>query len=143
MDKEYLSIKEFAAAVGVSPQYVYNQLNKKLKNYCVVVDKKKMLEKSALALFEKKEKDDNIQQVEQQLNNKLIESLEKQIEVDLQQLQEKDKQIAMLQQNLEQCQKLLDKEQYLHAIEIQRAKELEDKMASGSEEQPKKWWKFW
>ena len=143
MDKEYLSIKEFAAAVGVSQQYVYNQLNKKLKNYCIVVENKKMLKKSALELFEKKEKESEIQQVEQQLNNKLIEALEKRIEEQMQQLQEKDKQIANLQQSLDQSQQLLDQAQKLHAIEVQRVKELEDKAAAVPEEPEKKKWWFW
>ena len=46
MEKGYLSIKEFAEAVGMTQQGVYKQLNKKLKPYLKVVENKKMLEKS-------------------------------------------------------------------------------------------------
>ena len=60
MEKEYLSIKDFAQAVGISQQAVYKQLNNKLQPYLKVVDNKKMLEKSALKLFEKEEKNSNV-----------------------------------------------------------------------------------
>lgn len=42
MNQEYLSIKEFAAAVGVSQQAIYKQLNNKLKPYLKMVDNKKI-----------------------------------------------------------------------------------------------------
>ena len=120
MDKEYLTIKEFAAAVGVSQQAIYKQLNNKLKPYLKVVENKKMLEKSALELFKKEEK---INEVEQQLINMLQTELNA-----------KNEQIERLQQALDQAQKL-------HAMEKQRVLELEDKMAAAAEEEPKKkWW---
>lgn len=136
MEKDYLSIKEFAAAVGVSQQYIYNQLNKKLNNYLIIVENKKMLKKSALELFEKKEIEEKIQLVEQpvanQLNDKIIDLLQAELEEKGQQLREKDKQIAELQ-------KALDQAQRLHAMDKQRILELEDKAA----EPKKKWWRFW
>lgn len=140
MNKDYLTIKEFAATVGVSQQAIYKQLNNKLKTYLKIVDNKKMLEKSALKLFEAKE---NLNQVEQQLNNKLndklIDMLQKELEEKGQQLKEKDKQIAELNKALDQAQKL-------HAMDKQRILELEDKTAEPEEpiQEPtkKKWWKF-
>lgn len=114
MEKEYLSIKDFAQAVGISQQAVYKQLNNKLQPYLKVVDNKKMLEKSALKLFEKEEKNSN---VEQQLINMLNENLE----VLKKQLEEKDKTIASLNENLK-------REQELHGIEKARTKELQDKL---------------
>ena len=126
MEKEYLSIKEFAAAVGVSQQAIYKQLNNKLKPYLKVVDNKKMLEKSAVSLFNKEQKTN---EVEQQLINMLQTELN-----------EKNKQIAELQ-------KLLDQAQRLHAAEKQRVLELEDKMAAEQtqeqEQQAKKKWFKW
>lgn len=126
MEKEYLSIKEFAAAVGISPQAVYKQLNNKLKPYLKTVDGKKTIEKSALSLFEKEPKTN---EVEQQLINMLQTELN-----------EKNKQIAELQ-------KLLDQAQRLHAAEKQRVLELEDKMAAEQtqeqEQQTKKKWFKW
>lgn len=126
MEKEYLSIKEFATAAGVSQQAIYKQLNNKLKTYLKVVDNKKMLEKSALSLFMKEEKSNG---VEQQLINMLQTELN-----------EKNKQIAELQ-------KLLDQAQRLHAAEKQRVLELEDKMAAEQiqeqeQKEKKKWFKW-
>lgn len=126
MEKEYLSIKEFAAAVGVSQQAIYKQLNNKLKPYLKLVDNKKMLEKTALSLFEKEEK---INGVEQQLINMLQNELNK-----------KNEQIAELQ-------KLLDQAQKLNAMDKQKILELEDKMAAEQtqeqEQQTKKKWFKW
>lgn len=51
MDKEYLTIKEFAAAAGVSNKAIYQQLNGRLKEYCKVEHGVKMLEAKALQLF--------------------------------------------------------------------------------------------
>ena len=125
MMNDYLSIKEFAKATGLSQQAIYTQLNNKLKTYLKVVDNKKMLEKSALSLFVKEEKSNG---VEQQLINMLQTELN-----------EKNKQIAELQ-------KLLDQAQRLHAAEKQRVLELEDKMATEQtqeqeQQEKKKWWK--
>lgn len=125
MMNDYLSIKEFAKATGLSQQAIYKQLNNKLKTYLKVVDNKKMLEKSALSLFVKEEKSNG---VEQQLINMLQTELN-----------EKNKQIAELQ-------KLLDQAQRLHAAEKQRVLELEDKMATEQtqeqeQQEKKKWWK--
>ena len=119
MEKEYLSIKEFAAAVGVSQQAIYKQLNNKLKPYLKVVDSKKMLEKSALSLFSREDKKT---EVEQQLINMLQTELNK-----------KNEQIAELQ-------RLLDQAQKLHAMDKQRILELEDKAAEVQAK--KKWWQL-
>lgn len=126
MEKEYITIKDFATAAGVSQQAIYKQLNNKLKPYLKVVDSKKMLEKSALSLFCREEKSNG---VEQQLINMLQTELN-----------EKNKQIAELQ-------KLLDQAQRLHAAEKQRVLELEDKMATEQiqeqeQQTKKKWWQF-
>ena len=130
MNQEYLSIKEFAAAVGVSQQAIYKQLNNKLKPYLKVVDNKKMLEKSALSLFLKEEKTNG---VEQQLLNLLQTELNEKTE----QLKAKDKQIEDLLKALDQAQKL-------NAMDKQKILELEDKMAADKQEpeEPvkKKWW---
>ena len=122
MNKDYLTIKEFAKEVGISQQAVYKQLNNKLKPYLKEVDNKKMLEKSALELF-KKQPETN--QVEQQLINMLQTELNK-----------KNEQIEKLQQALDQAQKL-------HAMDKQRILELEYKAEEEPEEPiKKKWWQF-
>ena len=128
MDKEYLSIKEFAELAGVSQQAIYKQLNNKLKKYLKVVDNKKMLNKSALELFKKQE---NSSTVEQQLINMLQTELN-----------QKNEQIATLQ-------KLLDQEQQLHAMARQELKLLEEKNQEPevvepepTEPEKKSWWKI-
>lgn len=134
MEKEYLSIKEFAAVVGVSQQAIYKQLNNRLKSYLKVVDGKKMLEKSALDLFKKKENSIDMQQ-------QLLNMLQTELNEKNQQLNEKDKQISELQ-------KLLDQAQKLNAMDKQKILELEDKMAAADQKQSqeveepikKKWW---
>ena len=151
MDKEYLSVKEFAAAAGLTPQAVYKKLNNQLKPYFKMVDGKKTIEKSALELFDRSsETTTSSATVEQQLINMLQTELNK-----------KNEQIAELQ-------KALDQEQRLHAMSQQRLLELEDKQhtkeskndsesnidsnvsaepekteAAAVSEQNVPWWKFW
>lgn len=133
MKKEYISIKEFAETVGMTQQGVYKQLNKKLKPYLKVVNNKKMLDKTALELFKSdhgsQQVEQPLNQVEQQLNNKLIEMLQTELD-------RKNEQIAELQ-------KLLDQSQKLHAMDKQRLLELECKEEPTEQEEPtkKKWWK--
>lgn len=124
MEKEYISIKEFASRVGVSQQAIYKQLNNKLKKHLTEVEGKKMLDISALKIFEKKQ---NESKVEQQLNNKLLDMLQAELEA-------KDKQIAELQ-------KLLDQEQQLRMVEHKRVLELEQKEQEAAKEQNGIFWR--
>lgn len=127
MENNYLSIKDFAIAVGISRQAVYKQLNNKLQPYLKVVDGKKMIEKSAFVLFEKQ---DDVKQVEQQRDNQLTEKL---IDMLQKELDEKNQQIAELQ-------RLLDQAQKLNAMDKQKILELEDKMAAEPEPSKKGFW---
>lgn len=127
MENKYLSIKDFAAAIGVTKQAVYKQLNNKLQPYLKVVDGKKMIEKSALSLFDKKPE---VNQEEQQTNNQLTEKL---IAMLQKELDEKNQQIAELQ-------KLLNQAQQLNAMDKQKILELEDKMAAEPETPKKSFW---
>lgn len=134
MNKEYITVKEFAEILGVSTQYVYKQLNNKLQPYCKVVGNKKMLKKSAISVLAKKEDaTEVVQQLNNQLNGeinaKLIEMLENELNEKGNQLKEKDKQIAELQKALDQAQKL-------HAMDKQRIQELEYKKEDEKEEEP-------
>lgn len=113
--KEYLTVAEFAAAAGVSKQYIYKQLNQKstkLNNYCSTIGNKKMIEKSALSDIFGVE---DFNQVEQQLNNNLdgaayddtlLQSL-------IEQLAEKDRQLKEKDKQIEQLLKLHDQQQQL------------------------------
>lgn len=108
-EKEYLSVKEFAAAAGITTQAVYKQLNNQLQGRFKADGKKKLIEKSALSLFEKKDEQPVANQLQTELYNQLRN-----------QLQEKDAQIALLQ-------KLLDQEQQLNLVANKRVLELENR----------------
>lgn len=129
MEKEYLSIKEFAKAVGISQQAVYKQLNNKLKEYLKVVDGKKMLDIKALELY--KTNDDSTKNStscttdEQQLINWLKEEIK-----------EKNKQIALLQAQIEKEQQLLNQEQQLRMVEQQKYLELQSKYEEQDNQEP-------
>ena len=157
MDKEYLSIKEFADLAGVSRQAVYKQLNNQLTPYLKVIDGKKMLDKSGLELFEKQDDckpvdNDFVNQLVNQLTIELTEKGQQLNEKD-KQISEKDKQIAEKDKQIAALQKVLDQEQHLHALALQRVTELEDKQQSQDEDVPedhkpdpeegKHWWQFW
>ena len=133
MEKEYLSIKDFANEVGVSQQAIYKQLNNKLKPYLRVVENKKMLEKTALSLFSKDEK---CNEVEQQLIN----FLQTELNVLRSELNAKNEQIRELQKALEKEQHSLSQAQMLNAMDKQKILELEDKQQKNSEK--KKWWQL-
>ena len=52
MDKEYLTVKEFARERKCSTQYVYRLLQTKLQPYVVVVEGKKLISAKAFEVFE-------------------------------------------------------------------------------------------
>lgn len=150
MSKELYTVKEFAAAVGVSPQAVYKQLDKKLAIYVTEVDGKKMLKKEALEVFDPQP---DIQQVEQpsQQNDQLLSTLKTTIEALQKQLEAKDKQINKLSDLLEQSQENLKLEKQSAILERQKVFELEAAIDDTTEQQnqdepeppQKNWWKFW
>ena len=72
-EKKYLSIKEFAAAAGVSNKAIYQQLSGRLKEYCKVEHGVKMLDSEALQVFYA----DNIQDLNQ-VSSQVESSLESQ-----------------------------------------------------------------
>lgn len=84
---EYIGISEFAKRVKVSKQAVYQQLDKKLKPYLIVIDGKKKLNIKAISEVYDKQSEEIDKEVEQEENNKLIDIL-------TQQLMEKDKQLT-------------------------------------------------
>ena len=99
MDNEYLSIKDFASRAGVSPQAIYQRLNKDLKPFLETRNGKKVLSVQALPENRIKEKS----RIYQSSENKdiLINTL-------LNQLETKDQQIQALTD-------ALTAEQRLHA----------------------------
>lgn len=128
-NKDYMSIKDFALKVGVSQQAIYKQLNNKLNKYLKVVENKKYIHISALKEY--LDIEDNSTNEQQLLN-----LLQTTIDTLKEQLQEKDKQIANFQ-------KQLDQEQQLRAIDKQKIEVLEQKEPqeeTPQDKQKKKWW---
>ena len=56
---EYLTVKEFAAAAGVSQQYIYKILNTILKPYTKTINKRKMIDKEGLKVIVKENSTDD------------------------------------------------------------------------------------
>ena len=53
MKKEYISIREFAARANISRQGAYKIINKKLQNYCKIIENKKYIDISAVEKLQK------------------------------------------------------------------------------------------
>ena len=87
---EYITVKEFASRAGVSPQAVYQRIDKDLNKFFKVVDGKKMLSSEGLSVFNSKEVEKELNQAVD--NNALLETLK----VLTEQLKVKDQQITDL-----------------------------------------------
>lgn len=147
--EQYITVSEFSKRANVTRQYVYQQLDKKLKEYVKVVDNKKMLNIKALELFTQEEDCKVVeQQFSQQLNNQ-VDSLNKQIESLLDQLKAKDEQIKDLSTMVKQEQALhLATQQKLLLLEQKQEHQEQPKEEDTQLDQPvesakKQWWKFW
>lgn len=148
--EQYITVSEFSKRANVTRQYVYQQLDKKLKEFVKVVDNKKMLNIKALELFNQGEDCKVVeQQFSQQLNNQ-VDSLNKQIESLLDQLKAKDEQIKDLSTMVKQeqalhlatQQKLLLLEQK-HQEHQEQPKEEDAQLDQPVESAKRQWWKFW
>lgn len=105
--KEVLSIKEVSRIANVSCQSIYQQLDKKLKPYLIIVDNKKKLKKSVLEeIYGIKENQQTEQRIEQETDKILIKQNQQLIDMLQKELEEKNKQIADLQRLLNQQQQL-------------------------------------
>ena len=133
---DLMTIKEFAAAAGVTQQAIYKQVGNKLQNYVVQVDNRKMLKVQALkevygieveeyTSTVKQKVGNDFNQVEQpsetQENDKIVDILEKE-------LQEKNQQIADLPRQIESLTKLVDQQQQLSLMDRKKILELENKL---------------
>lgn len=147
--EQYITVSEFSKRANVTRQYVYQQLDKKLKEFVKVVDNKKMLNIKGLELFTQEEDCKVVeQQFSQQLNNQ-VDSLNKQIESLLDQLKAKDEQIKDLSTMVKQEQALhLATQQKLLLLEQKQEHQEQPKEEDAQLDQPvesakKQWWKFW
>ena len=105
----YITVKEFAENVGVSPQAIYKRLATDLKKYVKVVDSKKLINIKAYEHFSLKAIDNEFNKVD----NELINQLKEVIDVLKGQLLIKDKQIEELNKRLQECNELNKNNQVL------------------------------
>lgn len=168
---EYIGISEFAKRVNVSKQAVYQQLDKKLKPYLIVIDGKKKLNIKAISEVYDKQSEEIDKEVEQEENNKLIDILTRQLMEKDKQLTERDNQINGLIKSLSvaqmqftevshRLQELTDKsheepdqeedqqsveedkqQDVAENIKDQRIKELEQEIERLEAERKLPWWK--
>ena len=132
--KEYLTIKEFAEAAGVSKQAVYQRLTGALKPYVSIRDGIKYVNIKALELYKGDDAVKKLKKNNQEESN--IVQVDSMVELLKRELDEKNKQIDELHKLLEQSQVNLSQAQYrLQLIEDQRNEEPEEKKES--------WWKRW
>lgn len=134
-----LTVAEYADAKRITKQAVYKQLNNRLKEFLVVVDGKKYIDKAALGNSEKADSTEVKQdstEVEQPFNNQIQPWLQAQIE-------EKDKTIESLLRQVETLTQqnatltdLLHNSQVLLAAEKQEKQQQLLMSNTESEEQP-------
>lgn len=134
MEKDYISIKEFADLAGVSAQSIYQRIRKKhnpIQAYLKEVDSKTLIRKTALKdLYSNEGK----QEEAQSPTERILDILEKQLAEKDRQLQEKDKQIESLLKSLDDTQRLLDQQQKLKAIETQLLIDKQEEKADNEEQ---------
>lgn len=128
---EYIGISEFAKRVNVSKQAIYQQLDKKLKPYLIVIDGKKRLNIKAISEVYDKQSEEVDKAVEQEENNQLIHILTNQLIEKDKQLTEKDKQIDSLIKSLSLSQMQLTEVSH-------RLQELEDKSHEETDQEEEK-----
>lgn len=134
-EQEYMTIKEFAAAAGVTEQAVYKQLNNKLSTYSTTLNGKKVLKIEALKEYKSKEvetelsqklseTEEKVNQLKEQLRQQKVDELSRQVEELKEQLKTKDQQIGSLHDLLRESQEALSRQQQLTAIQEKRITEL-------------------
>ena len=132
--KEYLTIKEFAEAAGVSKQAVYQRLTGALKPYVSIRDGIKYVNIKALKLYKGDDAVKKLKKNNQEESNSV--QVDSMVELLKRELDQKNKQIDELHKLLEQSQVNLSQAQYrLQLIEDQRNEEPEEKKES--------WWRRW
>lgn len=139
MKNEYISVKEFSKRANITPQAIYQRLNKDFKPYLKVIDGKKMLNISALSLFDSKEE---FKEDFQFTDKELIKSLNETLKTLQSQLEVKDKQISELNERLSQSHKLIENQQILLKHEQDKVLLLEQTKEEQEERKPFfKWFK--
>ena len=133
---QYLSVKEFAQAAGVSVQAVYKRLSKNLKPFVNEVEGRKVIDKRALKEVYGKDQEDQ----EEKVDNDLINVLLNQINLLTNELNQKNSEINELH-------RLLENEQKLRLVDksVSEPEEPDQERKVDQEQQPepdpkKSWW---
>ena len=126
MDKDYITVKEFAELAGVSQQSIYQRIKKPhnpIQPYLKEINSKTYIRKTALQdLYS----NDTRQEERIEPTERILDILEKQ-------LAEKDKQIESLLKSLEDTQRLLDQQQQLKAMETKLLTDMKESAATAQE----------
>lgn len=140
MNNEYITVAEYAKIKNISVQSVYKQLNKGLKPWFKVVDGKKCLLSTVLTEDIKPHStkvDKPLNQPSTEvLNQSLIDTLNKTIELLQEQLKTKDNQIEELNRRLEQALNNNSQSNYIAAAAVADTKIAE--LPQSNEETTKK-----
>lgn len=137
--KEYLTIKEFADAAGVSKQAVYQRLMGTLKPYVSVKDGVKYLNIRALELYKGDDAVKKLKKNNQEESNSV--QVDSMVELLKRELDQKNKQIDELHKLLEQSQVNLSQAQYrLQLIEEKQMQEQSEADQTEQEPVKKTWW---
>ena len=131
---EYLSIKEFADAAGVSKQAVYQRLTGTLKPYVSIKDGVKYLNIRALELYKGDDAVKKLKKNNQEESNSV--QVDSMVELLKRELDQKNKQIDELHKLLKQSQVNLSQMQY-------RLQLIEDQRNEQPEEKKEPWWRRW
>jgi len=131
MEEIYLSIKEFSGRAGVSPQAVYQRIDKDLKEHFKLIEGKKALSVKALDLFVIQPSDQPVDQssgqaVDQTIEDDLAITLKETLNLLTGQLAEKDKQIAELNERLKESNELNRNNQILIGRQQEQPKQIEE-----------------
>lgn len=161
MASNYLSVKEFAAAAGVSDKAIYQQMQTRLKEYVTEEEGIKKIDAAALEKFFKKEdresqggKDtsrleiaeiiDKVVQVSSQVSTLELESLKNENKLLKDALQEKERTIEFLKEQIRELQDRLKEAHSTTAIQQQlmaiEKKIEQDAAATREEKQKLHWW---
>ena len=126
LNKDYITVSQYAEIKGISKQAVYKQLNNHLKNSLIMIDNRKCLKIGVLTEVERQglnQVEQPLNQVEQPLNNPFQPLFEKELEEKNKTIESLLRQIENLQEQNGRLTELLSNSQYLLAAEQKKALE--------------------
>ena len=126
LNKDYITVSQYAEIKGISKQAVYKRLNNQLKDSLIIVDRQKCIKIEVLDEVERQglnQVEQPLNQVEQPLNNQFQPLFEKELEEKNKTIESLLRQIENLQEQNSRLTELLSNSQYLLAAEQKKALE--------------------